>query len=112
MLTSGTDSFDELRRRLGGRRLPAVAQAAEGVRLLTYLRGEGTEVRTATDIFEAVGALSDEEEIAAYRCLEGIAISHASDGWWLLFRYDEPLLASTDARVSAAPSTHVGDRAC
>lgn len=92
MQQSTSETFDDLRRRLGGRRLSAGTQATERARLLCYLSRHGRNVHTALDIVEAATSLAEEEEIAAYHCLEGVAVSHASEGWWLLFSFDDSLL--------------------
>jgi site-specific recombinase XerD len=52
-------------------------------------RQSGVTVRRADDLIAAFQCLSHEEELAAFRCVEGVAVSHASDGWWLLFSPDD-----------------------
>lgn len=109
MRISRTETFDDLRRRLGGSQLPASARAIEGARLLAYLRDAGCNFLSSAGLLDAVGSLANDEEIAAHRCLEGVAISHASDGWWLLFRHDDPLPDLSDRRDGQA-LPHTGDR--
>lgn len=94
--------FKELRSAYGGLAdHPAttiVGATREAAAVLKYLRGFGATVRTVGDLHDAINALADEEELAAFRCREGIAVSHASDGWWLLF-VDEPRDPETSDQV-------------
>ncbi len=86
MLTSDIESFDELPRRLRGGRLPPTAQAAKKALLLTHLRDDG------------------------YRCIEGVAVAYASDGWWLLFPHGT--LGYAACAESDRSSRAFGDRSC
>jgi hypothetical protein len=52
--------------------------------VLPYLAGLGLPVRQLDDLL-AINAAPDEEDLHAWRCHEGIAVSIASDGVWLLF---------------------------
>ena len=55
--------------------------------VLVYLNGLGCPVTTLPELLAAVRGLEDEgeEELAAFECQEGVAVSAASDGRWLLF---------------------------
>lgn len=75
--------FEQLRRRLGGEVKCFDASPSEKTRLIGYLQRHGCTPLTAQDVASAVQALED-EELSAFPCQEGVAISHASDGWWLL----------------------------
>lgn len=57
----------------------------EGAAILSYLRAFGHDAHSPAELLQAIDALTDEEELAAFRCHEGVAVSHASDGWWVLF---------------------------
>lgn len=56
--------------------------------MLSYLSEFAAPVASLLDLYAAVCSLPDEEELSAFRCREGVAISHASDGWWILFTDD------------------------
>lgn len=75
----------------------ADAPRGEADRILNYLRHRGATIRVIADIPDALAAIPDEEELSAHACVEGIAITHASDGWWLLLRHDEPLPDESDS---------------
>ena len=53
-------------------------------RIISYLAGIGIFVKTLPD-FLAVNDEEGEEELHAWRCREGIAVSIASEGAWVLF---------------------------
>lgn len=53
--------------------------------MLRYLRALGVQPKTASDLFHHIRALEDEEELSAFQCQEGVAVTQASEGWWLLF---------------------------
>lgn len=106
-----TETFDGLRRRLGGRRLSDAANAIEEARLFAYLRGAGCRDLSLAALADAINSLVEEEEISAHRCIEGVAVSHASDGWWLLVRHDEPLVAPSDPYDGCA-LPHTGGDTC
>lgn len=52
--------------------------------IIRYLAGLGVRVRTPEDLL-LINQLTDEEELSAFRCLEGVPVSHASDNWFVLF---------------------------
>lgn len=62
-----------------------VSPGSEAHRVLSYLAAQGCRVRTPDELLAAIDSLQDEEELSAVRCRDGIAVGHASDGWWLLF---------------------------
>ena len=64
--------------------LPLTTINGEAGRILAYLRGFGWRISSAADVLRAVTALEDEEELSAFAVLEGVALTHASDGWWVL----------------------------
>ena len=51
--------------------------------VLTYVGA--TKPVTLRGLANAVQNLQEEEELAAFWCDEGLAISCASDGWWVVF---------------------------
>lgn len=53
-------------------------------RLLDYLAGLGVRVRALDQLLAGINQLPDEEELAAFACAEGVAVSMASEGRWLL----------------------------
>lgn len=65
--------------------LAGAAPGSEGARVLRYLRALGFKPKTASDLFHQIRALEDEEDLTAFECKEGIAVTQASEGWWLLF---------------------------
>lgn len=65
--------------------LGAVAANSDGESVLRYLNDLGFRPATTADLFQQISALEDEEELSAFECREGVAVTHASDGWWLLF---------------------------
>jgi hypothetical protein len=62
--------------------------AGEPRSLLDYLKRLGVVPATLEELLDGINHLPGEEELAAFRCQEGVAVSHASDGWWLLFVVD------------------------
>lgn len=52
--------------------------------LLQYLASLGLVIRALPDLL-AINDLEDEEELSAFKVQEGIAVSAASDGVWVLF---------------------------
>lgn len=62
----------------------ARTRPGEHRRVIAYLTGLGIEVRQVDDLLR-INDDPDEEELHAWRCREGIAVSVASDGTWLLF---------------------------
>lgn len=64
--------------------------------VLSYLRSFGDMPTSLDDVARAVDELADEEELSAFRCREGVAVGHASDGWWVLF-VDDPAPVSERA---------------
>lgn len=63
----------------------ALATGSDPLRILDYLAGIGIVVSTLEDLLR-VNDVADEEELSAHRVTEGIAISVASQGEWVLFR--------------------------
>lgn len=53
-------------------------------RIISYLSGLGIIVRNLDDLL-AINADPYEEELHAWPCQEGVAVSIASDGIWVLF---------------------------
>jgi hypothetical protein len=102
-------SFAELRRRYstadnGSDESPQIISFGSSLRaaddpaqVLQYLAGLGVSVSTLDELHDGINELADEEELSAFRCREGVAVSHASDGWWMLFVDDgTALLTSSD----------------
>ncbi|MES3098938.1 hypothetical protein [Sphingomonas faeni] len=96
-------TFEELCRRQDGVQLDEKDTSQETSQLMLYLSRSGFIVQTAGDVLAAINHLVEEEEIFAERCKEGVAVSHASDGWWLFIRDDKPL---------PVPLSHIGDGSC
>ena len=65
-------------------RLPLATEDGEAGRVLAYLRDFGWRVSSTADVLRAVTMLEDEEELSAFAVLEGVALTHASEGWWVL----------------------------
>ena len=63
----------------------ALRTGEDPLQLLAYLRGLGHRVTNLPELLGAVRDLDGEEELAAFHCQEGVAVSVASDGRWLLF---------------------------
>ncbi len=62
----------------------AVAASADPLDVLAYLAGLGIAVRTLDDLLK-INADPGEEELHCFRVAEGVAVSVASQGEWLLF---------------------------
>lgn len=58
-------------------------------RIISYLSGLGIFVRTLDDLLR-INEDDSEEELHAWHCREGVAISVASDNAWVLFIGGEP----------------------
>lgn len=54
--------------------------------VLTYLAHFGSSPTTLAQLVQAIGDLRDEDDLSAFRCAEGVAVTSASDGWWVLFQ--------------------------
>lgn len=65
--------------------LTSAAPGSEADRVLGYLSSLGIHPRTPRDLFRQIHTLEDEEELTAFECQEGVAVTQASEGWWLLF---------------------------
>ena len=87
-------TFDELRHRTGGFPVPITERQQEVIRLVRYLQQQGACIQTSEDVLDAIATCPEEEELSAYRCREGVAVAHASDGWWLLLPEGELKLPS------------------
>lgn len=62
---------------------------SEAERILRYLHGLGVEPTSLRTLYEGIVELEDEEELSAFECQEGVAVTQASEGWWLLFVEDD-----------------------
>lgn len=62
----------------------AVASGDDPLHLLPYFAGLGITVRTLDDLL-SINDDETEEEIHSFRVVEGVAVTMASDGLWLLF---------------------------
>ncbi|PHY22394.1 hypothetical protein [Caulobacter sp. BP25] len=58
---------------------------AEAEVIIQYLHALGARTSTLKELLDGIAGLEDEEELSAFECREGVAVTHASDGWWLLF---------------------------
>lgn len=63
----------------------AVSDASFAKLVLAYLAGLGLSPTTLSDLLRSIDELEDEEDLSAIRCAEGVAVTSASDGWWVLF---------------------------
>jgi hypothetical protein len=90
--------FDDLRRRWGGRVLTQLDQNAQVARLIQYLKANKHVIQTLDDVLIAILTDADEEELTAIRCVEGVAVTHASDGWWLLLPHGVRIDATINVR--------------
>lgn len=52
--------------------------------VLDYLAGLDRPAATLSELLQSINA-EDEEDLSAIRCAEGVAVTSASDGWWVLF---------------------------
>lgn len=102
--------FSELCRRWGGPKLVGSEQIDEMTRIVAYLRHQGSMVSEAADVFDAVQSLREEGELSSHHCVEGIAVSHASEGWWLLFAHGS--LEPTASSSSDQPPFALGEPTC
>jgi len=62
----------------------ALRTGTDPLRILAYLAGLGLEVRSLDDLL-LINGDDTEEELHAFRVAEGVAITIASDGLWILF---------------------------
>jgi len=62
----------------------AVRAGDDPLHVIPYLAGLGLTVRSLDDLL-AVNADNTEEEIGCFRVAEGVAVTVARDGLWLLF---------------------------
>ena len=62
----------------------AVRQGDDPLHVIPYLAGLGLTVRSLDDLLQ-VNADDTEEEVHCFRVAEGVAVTVASDGLWLLF---------------------------
>lgn len=62
----------------------AIRRGNDPLDLLSYMAGLGMPVANLDDLL-AINAHSTEEEITAFRVVEGVAVTVASDGIWALF---------------------------
>lgn len=62
----------------------AVARGDDPLHILPYLAGLGLAVRSLDDLL-LVNGDGAEEELHAFRVAEGVAVTVASDGLWVLF---------------------------
>ncbi len=57
--------------------------------IIEYLLTLGVRVSSLDELYDAISNL-DDEELAAFRTREGVAVSVASEGWLVLFVEGEP----------------------
>lgn len=87
-------SFAELRRRyqvLRGSPARTVALSSalklgdDPFHILSYINALGIKAETLQQLQVGINGLRDEEELFAFRCQEGVAVSVASEDEWILF---------------------------
>jgi hypothetical protein len=61
-------------------------RADDPLSIIAYLNGLGITVATLAELHDAINGLQDEEDLAAHRCQEGVAVVIASDNTWVLFQ--------------------------
>lgn len=83
-------SIEQLSQRFGGYILEGAERVRETEALLSYLELRSASHVSPAAIRAAIASASAEDELASFNCKEGIAVSHASDGWWLLLEADAP----------------------
>ncbi len=94
-MNTATETLGELLQRYAGdnderRDVPrirfdeTVKRGDDPLQILPYLAGLGIQVRSIDDLLR-INDDDTEEEIRAFRVVEGIAVVMASDGNWLLF---------------------------
>jgi hypothetical protein len=66
-------------------RLRSPSTEGDAARVLGYLAGFGLRPTTLDQLRAAIDELEGEEELSAHPVAEGLAVTHASDGWWVLF---------------------------
>ncbi len=62
----------------------AVQAGDDPLHVIPYLAGLGLDVRCLDDLLR-INADETEEELHSFRVAEGVAVTMASDGLWLLF---------------------------
>lgn len=62
----------------------ALESGEDPLGILQYLTAQGLRVRILSDLLR-INVVDDEEELSAFEVQEGVAISTASDGVWILF---------------------------
>lgn len=88
--------------RRGDGQLSAKVANSELLRLVAYLRALGHQVHSGRDVYEAIRFLPDEEELGAEQRLDGVVITHASDGRELLIPLGELMLPHVDVAGDAS----------
>jgi hypothetical protein len=94
-MTDTQETLEDLLRRFraaeeGGGPVPRISLASalaagdDPLHVLPYMAGLGMPVRTLADLLR-INADQTEEEIHCFPVAEGVAVSMASDGLWLLF---------------------------
>lgn len=63
----------------------AVEDGDDPMHILSYLAGLGCRVGSLAELQDAIVSLEGEEELSCFLVREGLAVTHASDGWWILF---------------------------
>ncbi len=67
----------------------ALQRGDDPIHFLPYLAGLGIEVMNLENLL-SINDDQDEDDIAAFRVVEGIAVCIASDGLWMLFETAAP----------------------
>ncbi len=101
-------SYEKVRGRLKGRNLTGAQAREEAWRLVAYLRANGAKVSRGGDVYCAVRSLTEEEELGAERCREGVAVTHASEGWIVLIPTDWPFPLEAAETTENAPAEFGG----
>lgn len=94
MTDKPTPSFAELRSRyqvLSAAPLDIIALSSalqagdDPLHILSYIEALGVRAENLQQLHAGINGLDDEEELSAFLCLEGVAVSIASNDEWILF---------------------------
>lgn len=87
-------TFAELRRRYqalpsASARTIALSSALQAgddpLHVLSYIGSLGVRAQTLQQLHSGINGLTGEEELSAFKCQEGVAVSVASNDEWILF---------------------------
>lgn len=100
-------SFEQLRRRYGACASNFDAPAGEQFNIVNYLTHMRQKIHCIEDVLSEIRSYYD-DELAAFWCREGVAVSHTSDGWWLLLSLDDCLSGYFEEPISTLSVAECG----